>query len=429
MSRYYTFIIFILFFTGCASKSASDFKAPALTPNSINNNFNEADLYLLYALDAQYMQNHNRASKYFEKLYDVNKEPLYIHEAIKNRIILKEYKEIKRLIDKSLPSHPEDNTLKRYLAAYHIDMHHFKEAEAILTKLIRLENNPSDKELLASTQLGLGQTKKALKYYENAYKKEKSAKTLITLVNILYYNTQQKKRAKKLLHSHIDFIRCDDAVCYKLLEIYQQEKDIKGVVKTAEKLHAKTGKLEFARMILDIYAYQKDYEGAISFLEKSKIDDPALLELYVLKKKFKKASKLAKELYENSQDLHFLAQMAMIEYESSPDENAPAMLKSVQKKFQKVVDTLDDPSYNNFYGYILINHDINVTKGIQLIERALVKAPNAPYFIDSLAWGQYKNGECQKAYDTIYPIMIMVKEPEIVEHYEKIKACKEGKEK
>ena len=429
MSRYYTFIIFILFFTGCASRSASDFVAPALTPNSINNNFNEADLYLLYALDAQYMQKHDRASKYFEKLYDVNKEPVYIHEAIKNRIILKEYKEIKRLLDKSLPAHPDDNILKRYLAAYHIDMHHFKEAEGILTKLITLENNASDKELLASTQLGLGQTKKALKYYEKAYKTKKSAKTLITLVNILYYNTQQKKRAKQLLHAHIDFIGCDEAVCYKLLEIYQKEKDIKGLVKTAEKLHKKTGKIAFAKMVLEIYAYQKDYDGAIAFLEKSKIDDAALLELYVIQKKFKKASKLASKLYEQSQDLHFLAQMAMIEYESSPDENAPSMLKSVQKKFQKVVNTLDDPSYNNFYGYILINHEIDVTEGIKLIERALVKAPNAPFFIDSLAWGYFKSGDCQKAYDTIYPIMMMVTEPEILEHYEKIKACKEGKQK
>ncbi len=427
MSRYYAFIIFILFFTGCAVKSASDFIAPTLTPNSINNNFNEADLYLLYALDAQYRQEHDKASIYFEKLYDANKEPLYMHEAIRNRILLKDYKEIKRLLDKSLPLHPNDATLKRYLAAYHIDMHHYKEAQTILKSLISQENDASDKELLASTQLGLGQTKEALQYYEKAYKKEKSAKALVTLVNILYYNLDKKERAKKLLHSHIDFIGCDEAVCYKLLEIYQKEKDIKGLVKTAEKLHAKTGKIEFAKMILEIYSYEKNYDGAIAFLEKSKIDDGALLELYVLKKKFKKAAKLAKKLYNETQDLHFLAQMAMIEYETGPHPSSKKVLKSVQKKFQKVVKTLDDPSYNNFYGYILIDQDINVTEGMKLIQRALVKAPNAPYYIDSLAWGYYKQGECQKAYDTIYPIMIMVKEPEIKEHYEKIKACKEGK--
>ncbi len=427
MSRYYTFIIFILFFTGCAVKSESDFVAPSLATNSVNKNFNEADTYLLYALDAQFRQEHDKASIYFEKLYDENKEPLYIHEAIRNRILLKEYKQIKRLLDKSIPAHPHDATLKRYLAAYYIDMHHYKEAQKILKNLIVRENNASDKELLATTQLGLGQTKAALKYYQDAYKKDKTAKTLIPLVNILYYNLGKKVRAKKLLHSHIDFIGCDEAVCYKLLEIYEKEKDIKGLVKTAEKLHAKTGKIEFAKMILEIYSYEKDYDGAIAFLEKSKIDDAALLDLYVLKKKFKKAATLAKKLYSETQDLHFLAQMAMIEYETSPEPSSKKVLKSIQKKFQKVVTTLDDPSYNNFYGYILIDNDINVTEGMKLIQRALVKAPNAPYYIDSLAWGYYKQGECQKAYDTIYPIMIMVKEPEIIEHYDKIKACKEGK--
>ena len=427
MSRYYTFIIFILFFTGCAVKSASDFVAPTLRANAPNIHYNKADLYQLYALDAQYREDYAGASRYFEKLYNIDKNPLYIQEAIRNRILLKDYKEIKRLLDDALVAYPDDTLLQRYAAAYHIDMHHYKKAQKILKKLIKLENNPSDKALLASTQLGLGQTKKALRYYQNAYKKKKNARTLIPLVNLLYYDMGKKSRAKKLLNSHIDFIGCDEAICYKLLEIYQKERDTKGLVKTAEKLYAKTGKIAFANMILEIYSYEKDYDGAIAFLEKSKVDDGALLELYVLKKNFKKAATLAKKLYNDTQDLHFLAQMAMIEYESHDDGKDPKVLKSVQKKFEKVIKTLDDPSYNNFYGYILIDHELDIPKGIALIQKALQKAPNAPYYIDSLAWGYYKKGECQKAYDTIYPIMMMVKEPEITGHYEKIKACKEGK--
>jgi len=427
VSRYYSFLIFILFFTSCASKSASDIQVSSFTNKHINNTFNESDLYLLYALDAQYMQKHNLASHYFEKLYDETQEPLYIHEAIKNRIILKEYKEIKRLLDKSLPSHPNDNTLKRYLAAYYIDMQHFKKAEELLTKLVKQEHNSSDKELLASAQLGLGQTKKVLQYYQKSYQKSKSAKTLITLVNILYYNTQETEKAKRMLHNHINFIACDEAVCYKLLEFYEKERDMHGLAKTAKTLYKKSKNVAFAKMVLDIYTYQQENDKAIAFLESSKIDDSALLELYVIEKKFAKASKLSKKLYEDSQDLHFLAQMAMIEYESSKDPSAKSLLSSVQKKFQKVVKSLDDPSYNNFYGYILIDHELNVPEGITLVKKALAKVPNAPFFIDSLAWGYYKIGECQKAYDTIYPIMMLVKEPEILEHYEAIKSCKEGK--
>jgi len=427
MSRYYTFIIFILFFTGCASKSSSDFTIPTLTANSVNAKMNKADLYMLYALDSQYRQDHKSASTYFEKLYDMNKDVDYIQEAIKNSVILKDYTSIKRLLDKSLTRYPKDSTLQRYLAAYNLDMHRYKEAKVILDKLLATEKNPSDQALRASALIGLGQIDKALKYYEDAYNKDKSAQSLIALVDILYNQADQKAKAKRLLNAHADFIGCDEAVCYKLLEINQKEKDLVGLVSTAKKLYAKTGKIQFAKMILEIYSYQKNYEGAIAFLEQSGIDNPALLELYVFKKKFKKASLLSKKLYKESHDLHFLAQMAMIEYESSPNPDSKKLLKSVQKKFQKVVSELDDPSYNNYYGYILIDHEIDIDKGIALVEKALAKAPNAPYFIDSLAWGYYKKQECQKAYDTIFPIMMMIKEPEIVEHYEKIKACKEGK--
>jgi tetratricopeptide (TPR) repeat protein len=417
----------MLFFTGCSSKSASDYVAPALTTNSINANFKEADLYLLYALDAQYLQQYDRAATYFEKLYDIEKEVLYMQEAIKSRIILKEYDKVKKLLDRALADYPNDSTLKRYLAAYYLDLHQFKNAKPILEELIKTENNESDKALLASTQRGLGETKKALKFYENAYKKDKNAQSLIPLVNILYYDLGEKSRAKRLLNTHIDFIGCDEILCYKLMEIYQKERDVKSLVKVAEKLYDKTKKMQFAKVILDIYAYEKDYDSAIAFLKKYPIDNPALLELYLLKKYYTKAAKLAKKLYEESGDLNFLAQMAMIEYESSTDPSNPKTLKSVQQKFEKVVTTLNDPSYNNFYGYILIDHDIDVDRGIELVNRALKKVPNAPFFIDSLAWGYFKKGECQKAYDTIYPILNLVKEPEIAEHYKKIKACTKGK--
>jgi predicted Zn-dependent protease len=414
---------------GCASKSASDYITPTVTTNSVNTNFKEADLYLLYALDAQYLQQYDRAAEYFEKLYYLQKEVRYIQEAIKNRIILKEYKKVKQLLDKGLADYPKDLTLKRYLAAYYLDLHQFKNAKPILQELIKAENSESDKALLASTELGLGETKKALRYYEEAYKKDKSARTLIPLVNILYYDLNRKKKAKRLLNTHIDFIGCEEILCYKLMEIYQKERDVKSLVQIAEKLYEKTKKIAFAKVILDIYAYEKAYDSAIAFLEKHPIDNPALLELYVLKKYYTKAAKLAKKLYSESGDLNFLAQMAMIEYEASTDPSNPETLKSVIEKFEKVVNTLNDPSYNNFYGYILIDHDIDVDKGIKLIDRALEKVPNAPFFIDSLAWGYFKKGECQKAYDTIYPILNLVKEPEIAEHFEKIKACTKGKNK
>jgi tetratricopeptide (TPR) repeat protein len=416
--------------TGCASKGTDVQRLVPLpiSDNSIEENFHKDDLYLLYALDSQYIGDFKRSSEYFEKLYDINHDVTYMHEAIKGRIHLKQYKEIKRLLDKALPEHPNDRNLKRYLAAYYLDQHAYEKAQEILKELIRTGNDENDKLLLASAQLGMGETQEGLSYYEKAYEKNKDPQALLTLVNILY-GMGKVERAKQLLQTHVDFVGCDEALCYRLLDIYQKEQDVDGLLSTAQKLYDKTHKMEFAKIILDIYAYQKDFDSAITFFEKTGIDDSALLELYVKEKRFDKASKLAKSLYQESKDLHYLAQMAMIAYESSPDPKSQTLLKSVQEKFEKVTAKLDDPSYNNFYGYILIDHEIDIKKGMKLVKKALAKSPNAPYFIDSLAWGYFKQGECVKAYDTIYPILLMVKEPEILEHFKMIKDCKEGKSK
>lgn len=430
MSRYYSLFIALVLFSGCASKGRDiqrDIPLPIGT-NSVNENFHKDDLYLLYALDSKYQGDLKTSASYFEKLYDIHPDVGFIDEAIKAHIRLKEYAQIKRLLDKALPRHPNDPALKRYLAAYYLDQKEYQKAQEILNNLIQEHNDPNDRILLASAQLGLGETKKALRFYEETYTKTKDPQTLLTLVNLLY-NSEQSKKAKRLLQTHIDFISCDEKLCYRLLEIYQKEQDVNGLLRVATKLYEKNHAKEFAKMILDIYAYQKDYQGAIAFFEKYHIDDVALLELYVKEKKFDKASKLARALYHDSQDINFLAQLAMIEYEASPKPIDKKHLASIEKKFDTVIEQVNIPEYNNFYGYILIDHEIDIDRGIHLVKKALEKSPDAPFYIDSLAWGFYKKGDVKHAFKLLSPIMEQVREPEIIEHYLEIKKRLKDKEK
>ena len=426
MSRYFPLII-LTFLQACGMKSIHQTMPLSLSDNSVNENFNKTDLYLMYALDAKYRDAHSLSAAYFEKLYDVNQELLYAYEAIKAYIMAKEYKEIKRVTDKALKVHPNDNNLKRYLAAFYIDNKEFKKAKTLLLPLIETENNEKDRTLLATAQIGLGEYQKALSYYQHAYKKNKSAKTLIPYVNLLYYSLNQKAKAKKLLYTHTGFVECDEKVCYKLLEIYQKEQDLNGLLTISEKLFMKTRDPQFAKIAMDIFAYQKDDKGAISFLERTHFDDVVLLRYYVGTKNYPKALALAKTLYKQSGDLHFLAQEAMVEYESYKVPNAKLIAK-VQKKFEKVIATLNEASYNNFYGYILIDHNLDIEKGITLIKKALEKEPNAPFYIDSLAWGYYKQQKYQKAYELLEPIMNEITEKEVIEHFEAIKVKLKGKQ-
>ena len=310
----------------------------------------------------------------------------------------------------------------RYQAAIYIDEHRYKEAKKILKKLVKVSTNPKDRELLASVNLALKNPKDALKFYQNEYKKRLSKESLIKLFDILYYQLGKKEEAIKTLKSHIDFQGCDEVLCSKLILAYRDQGDVDSIITITKKLYNKTHKESYAKMLLDLYRFNGDIDGAIGFLEQSKFDNKALIDLYITKKSYKKALDLAKRLYRESGDIDMLAKIAMMEYESSKVKDKK-LLNSISKKFEKVIKHSDNPLYENYYGYLLIDHDLDIDKGIALVKKALKHTPDSPFYLDSLAWGYYKKRECSLALKTIEKIVDLLTQKEIQEHYEKIKAC------
>lgn len=89
---------------------------------------------------------------------------------------------------------------------------------------------------------------------------------------------------------------------------------------------------------------------------------------------------------------------------------------------QKALDTKKD-NYNamNTLGYILVDSETDIDKGIEYIKKALQQDPDNPARLDSMGWAYYKKGDynlaqtfLRKAY-TIAP-----KEKEIMEHLRKV---------
>ena len=127
------------------------------------------------------------------------------------------------------------------------------------------------------------------------------------------------------------------------------------------------------------------------------------MELYKLKKMYKEAGKLALELYKINNNIEYLAQNALFEYESSKDKSID-LVKKVAKKLEKVIEKMDDSVYLNYLGYLYIDHDLNVKRGVRLVKKALKQEPNSPYYLDSLAWGYFKLGRCKEAFEIIKKI-------------------------
>jgi len=161
------------------------------------------------------------------------------------------------------------------------------------------------------------------------------------------------------------------------------------------------------------------------FLEESKSDNELLLQLYIQEKAYKKAAAMAGELYEESGDALFLGQSAIFEYESSEDKNDKAMQKSVIAKLKEVIEIKKDAMYLNYLGYLLIDHDVDVKKGIVYVQEALKIEPNSAYYLDSLAWGYYKIQKCSEAAKIMKKIRTMQggDNEEVVKHLQMIEEC------
>ena len=60
----------------------------------------------------------------------------------------------------------------------------------------------------------------------------------------------------------------------------------------------------------------------------------------------------------------------------------------------------DGQTYNNL-GYLLVEREVDLVRGVRLIENAVREAPKNPNFLDSLGWAYFKLGRTREAYDLI----------------------------
>ena len=147
-----------------------------------------------------------------------------------------------------------------------------------------------------------------------------------------------------------------------------------------------------------------------------------LMDIYLSSKNFKEAYKVAKNLYLKTNNVKYLGKMAIYQYEGAKIKDKK-LISSVVKKFEKTVKKSKDPMFLNYYGYLLIDYDIDIKKGIKLVKEALRVEPDSPYYLDSLAWGYYKLGKCKKAKKIMQKVTQMSQDKEVLKHMKMIEKC------
>lgn len=415
------FLVTLLFILGCSSKEVG--------VKGHEKVFENEDLYILNALWLEEKQDYNGSSNIFNTLYLKTDKKEYLYRSLRDDLAANENERAIERVNEIAGDKIDDFELVRIKIVALMRADRLVEAKEFGIKLVTKSNNVDDYLLVSEIYVKLKQYDTALKYLEGAYIKNYNEKILEKMAIILYVNLERKKDAIAQLETHSRINGCSKVICSKLIGFYSNDNNIEGLLSTYLRLYKIDSSRDIGEKIVQIYGYKKDYKKMIEFLQQSAINNELLFQLYIQTKNYKKAVGVAKELYKESGDVSYLGQSAIFEYESAEDKSDKAMHKSVVSKLQEVIKTKKDGMYLNYLGYLLIDHSIDIKKGIEYVREALEMEPNSIYYFDSLAWGYYKLGNCQRAAKIMKKVAKMdgSSNEEVVKHIEAIKECVKNK--
>lgn len=352
--------------------------------------------YILFALRAEQIKDYKSATILFEKLFDTTKNREYLYRSLKNRVALHDYHGIVQEVN-SVDKRNKDENLLRFKVIALLFLKKYEQAHKLATELVKISATTQNHLLMSDVFLQEAQYDKALSYLEKIYKQKYNEIILDKICIVLYVNKLKKEQAIEKIENHLKAHGPSKLLLRRLIWIYAKENNLDGLVTSYEKLYSIDKNNEVSKKIIQIYSYTKEYIKLMNFLENFHSNDRVLLQLYVNLQDYKKAYLLAKKLYLESGEVNYLGQSAIYEYESSQDKKDKKMLQRVIKKLEDVISLSATPLYLNYLGYVLIDHDIDVKRGIAYVKDALKSDPDSIYYLDSLAWGYYKLGNCREA--------------------------------
>jgi len=408
-----------------------------ITLCTLNINFAQAkelrviseDTLIIQGLFFDEYKAYENSRQIFARLYDDTGAKEYLFREMTASLLAESHiaESIKRLTswDKK---HPDTIEVKRLLIPLYLTNRQVEKAKVEAEYLLEVSSEAKDLDLASNPYLYSGEFNKALDLLSKAYKASSNEQVLLRMAVIMDEYTNERTKAIQLLETHrrMHLINSNQ-LYFKLLSLYVKENNIDGVLDIYILMYENDKQKQYLTKIIEAYVYKRDIDGAIAFLEKNREDDQILYDLYKSKKYFGKALKLADKFYKEDKDARWLAEKAILTFENAKNKNDKRMIKTVVSYFDKALSQgVDDSIYLNYYGYTLIDKDIDIKKGMKIISDALVQQPDNTYYLDSLAWGYYKVNECDKAYDMMKKVVDMegLEEPEIAEHWDLIQKCK-----
>ncbi|ARR03754.1 MULTISPECIES: lipopolysaccharide assembly protein LapB [Campylobacter] len=357
-----------------------------------------------------------KASEIFYELYQNSKDEEFLKESAKlalssrSNLLYKIMDELKG----------DDVETLRLKIGYAISIYELDEAKKLALKLIKKDRSSQNYILLANIYAFEDNQKKSIQLYKKAYEIDKSEDNMVRLMSIFNDFLGDSKSAINIANSWIEQNGCAHRACYALLDLYSNLADFDNMVRIYEKLYLENESSQYLVNALEVLLYKEDYKGAKNLLKKYEFNDDLLAQIHAQLGEYKEAYNLAARLFEFTNNIEYKAKMAIYKYELSKTKE----IELIIKLFEESVYELDNSLYYNYYGYLLIDHNIDIAKGLELALKAYALDPKSAYIADSVAWGYYKLKRCDEAMEWIDKITPeYLEQKEFKAHYNKIKKC------
>ena len=395
---------------------------------SINDSLVEEDEWIIKAIFYEQKSDFKKSNVYYKKLYDVTQKDEYLLKELKTALYSGRKSENVVKLKEYVSKHPQKLVAKRILLSSYLYEKKYEDAKEVSQLLLNQSHEAIDFELSANPYIFTKDYTSAVRLLTQAYDKSHNENILLKITTILVNYMGNISEAISRLENHRETQSCSEKVCLQLINIYFQQNRISAIVPLYKSLYRSTQKEIYAEKVVESYIYLKDYDQAINYLQTDYKNVELLYSLYVDQKKYHKADTLSRKLIAENKDPKWYAESAMALYESSKNKDDKAMLAEVIKRFEIAIEKgIENSVYLNYYGYTLIDKDIDVKKGMKIIKKILDEQPDNSYYLDSLAWGYYKLGNCNKALRLMKKVVDIegLKEDEIRNHWNLInQKCK-----
>lgn len=447
------FFIFMILSALCMSlvaktDSKNTNKKKNIESNTTSNQMQD-DLLMLQAADLMSNGNQSQAVEIYEKLYKNTKESYFLKQIA---IAKAQSNDLESALDyakqyQSKSKDYDDVEINMILAEGHIRNNEFKIAAQLLERANKVNANLQTHYILANLYLQLQKPDKALEHFIAIYNDEMSygsklkLEALVRIIEI-YLSKGDVKRVFDYVNA---FVASNELPLdlQNFVPLYTKYGNLEDLAESLKKRFSNDSTLENLQLLVATLLEIKKHDDVIEILKQNEylFNNEArnmLMYVYANKGDFKNAEILANTLYNETNDIEYLGLSAVYSFEvlSTKDKISLKPVIETLKYFinersKKLKDenkdlSADDAFYYNFLGYILIDYEIDIKDGLNYVSKAVAIVPDSIEYLDSLAWGLYKDKDCKKAKETmdLIPNEQVQNTDEIKKHYDLIeKKC------